>query len=220
MERIVSDHTIRRFFGTVQEQAGSDWVAEAAQRLWAALPEALILDWDSTMQSKYGHQEGAAVGYNPQKPWRRSFHPLLAVAAGTRLCLSYQFRPGDTVTATQWSEAMEETQRWLGTRRVWFNRGDLGLGHERVLAWHEARPERPHYLFKLKLTANVRRAPCARGVAGERVAGTGAARRAPERGARTAPAGLEPHAARGSGPSSAGRGAGAEGGRILGQRAP
>ncbi len=54
---------------------------------------------------------------------------------------------------------MEAAQRALGTRRVWLNRGDLGFGHERIMAWHEAAPQpRPHYLFKLRLTANLRRA--------------------------------------------------------------
>jgi hypothetical protein len=113
------------------------------------------------VQTKYGHQEGAARGYNPQKPGRKSFHPLIAVGAGTRLCAAYRFRPGDTVTATQWAETMREAQAGLGGRAVWLNRGDLGLGHEAIMAWHEcasAGERRPHYLFKLKLTANVRRA--------------------------------------------------------------
>jgi len=113
------------------------------------------------VQTKYGHQEGAARGYHPQKPGRRSFHPLIAVGAGTRLCAAYRFRPGDTVTATQWAEAIEEAQAGLGGRAGWLNRDDLGLGHEAFMAWHEAVPageRRPHYLFKLKLTPNVRRA--------------------------------------------------------------
>jgi hypothetical protein len=53
---------------------------------------------------------------------------------------------------------MEECQSWLGSARVWLNRGDLGLGHERICAWHETQASRPHYLFRLKLTANVKRA--------------------------------------------------------------
>jgi hypothetical protein len=110
------------------------------------------------VQTKYGHQEGAAVGYNPQRRGRKSFHPLLAVAAGTRLCPYYRFRGGDTVTASQWEGAKEECQQWLGRARVWLNRGDLGLGHGRIWAWHEAPTPRPYYLFRLKLTANVKRA--------------------------------------------------------------
>ena len=158
MKSVVGDDTIKRLFAAIDEAAGTAWVAQASAPIWGALPERLILDWDSTVQTKYGHQEGAARGYNPQKPGRQSFHPLVAVGAGTRLCVAYRFRRGDTVTATQWQAAMEEAQGWLGGRQAWLNRGDLGLGHEAIMAWHEAAAGRPRYLFKLKLTANVRRA--------------------------------------------------------------
>jgi hypothetical protein len=80
------DDTLRRLVASVPEAEGAAWVAGVAQRLWGAPPSKLILDWDSTVQTKYGQQEGAAVGYNPQKRGRKSLHPLLAVAAGTRLC--------------------------------------------------------------------------------------------------------------------------------------
>lgn len=157
MKSVVGDDTLRRFFAQLDEPTAAEWVAHAAQPLWRSLPEQVVLDWDSTVQPKYGHQEGAERGYNPTKPGRRSFHPLVAVAAGTRLAVSYHFRPGDTVTATQWEQSMQDAQRWLGARTVWLNRGDLGLGHEKVMAWHE-HAGRPRFLFKLKLTANVRRA--------------------------------------------------------------
>ena len=158
LKSVVGDDTIKRLFAAIDEPVGAAWVAQASTPIRSALPAQLILDWDSTVQPKYGHQEGAARGYNPTKPGRKSFHPLLALAAGTRLCVAYRFRPGDTVTATQWQAAMTDAQAWLGERQPWLNRGDLGLGHEAIMAWHEAAPARPKYLFKLKLTANVRRA--------------------------------------------------------------
>jgi hypothetical protein len=158
LEAVVSSDTVRRFFQSVDPSLGAEWIARNAKPLWRALPEVVILDWDSTVQPKYGHQEGARVGYNPSKPGRRSFHPLLAVVARTRMCPVYRFRPGDTVTATQWHEAVGDAQRWLGERQVWLNRGDLGLGQEAVMSWHEQATDRPHFLFKLKLTSNVRRA--------------------------------------------------------------
>ena len=96
------------------------------------------------------------MGYNPTKPGRRSHHPLLAVVAGTRLCPVYRFRSGDTVSASQWRESMEDAQRWLGEQKVWLNRGDLGFGQDAVMTWHEAAPDRPYYLFKLKLSNRVR----------------------------------------------------------------
>ena len=111
MKSVVGDDTLRRFFAQLDESTAAEWVAHAAQPLWRSLPEQVVLDWDSTVQPKYGHQEGAQRGYNPTKPGRRSFHPLVAVAAGTRLAVSYHFRPGDTVTATQWDRSMQDAQR-------------------------------------------------------------------------------------------------------------
>ena len=158
MESVVGDDTVRRFFKSVDPVLGAEWIARNVKPMWGALPDRIIMDWDSTVQPKYGHQEGAEIGYNPGKPGRRSFHPLLGVVAGTRLCPAYRFRSGDTVTATQWKETMEDAQRWLGERQIWLNRGDLGLGHDAVMSWHEQTPSRPKFLFKLKLTSGVRAA--------------------------------------------------------------
>lgn len=150
--------TILRFLRSVPEDGGRKWLAEAARPLWSALPEGFILDWDSTVMTKYGHQAGSEIGYNPQKHGRASQHPLLAVAAGTRLCPYYRWRGGKSASSSEWIEAMEECLEWLGGRKPWLNRADLGFAHEEILAWHEASPERPKYLMKLKMTRNVRRA--------------------------------------------------------------
>jgi hypothetical protein len=160
LESVVGDDTVRRFFKSVDPALGAEWIARNVQPMWRALPEPIIMDWDSTVQPKYGHQDGAEIGYNPGKPGRRSFHPLLGVIAHTRLCPAYRFRAGDTVTASEWQEAMGDAQRWLGDRKVWLNRGDLGLGHDAIMAWHEQGADRPKYLFKLKLTNLVRSALC------------------------------------------------------------
>jgi hypothetical protein len=100
------------------------------------------------------------VGYNPHKRGRKSHHPLICVAARTRLCLHLEWRPGDTVSATDWQPAMEKLWSHPTIReRLWLNRGDVGFGQEAIMAWHEAEgQQRPKYLFKLKLTNNVRRA--------------------------------------------------------------
>ena len=110
------------------------------------------------MQLKYGHQEEAETGYNPGKPGRRSYHPLLAVVSRPRLCPVYRFRSGNTASATQWEEAMADAERWLGDLKVTLNRGDLGFGRDAILGWHEAAPARPKFLFKLKLITLVRSA--------------------------------------------------------------
>jgi hypothetical protein len=133
---VVGDDTVRRFFKSVDPALGTEWIARHAKPMWGALPDTVILDWDSTVQPKYGHQEGAERGYNPSKPGRRSFHPLLAIVAKTRLGAVYRFRAGDTVSASPWHEAMADAERWLGERQVSLNRGDLGFGHDAIMAWH------------------------------------------------------------------------------------
>jgi hypothetical protein len=112
------------------------------------------------VNTRYGHQEDAVVGYNPTKRGRKSHHPLICVAAHTRLCLHLEWRPGDTVSATDWQPAMEKLWRHPTIReRLWLNRGDSGFGQEAILARHEVEGEkRPKYLFKLKLTTKVRQA--------------------------------------------------------------
>jgi len=159
MESVVSDETMLRYLKTMPEREGRDWIAQSARPLWSALPKQFILDWDSTVITRYGQQEDAVVGYNPHKPGRPSHHPLMAAVAGTRLCAYYRWRPGDEHTAAEWIEAMEECLDWLGPGRVpWLNRGDKGYGSEKILAWHEAEEGRPHYLFKIRVTRNVWRA--------------------------------------------------------------
>ena len=40
--------------------------------LIGATPPNAVADWDSTVVVRYGKQEDAAIGYNPQKPGRPS----------------------------------------------------------------------------------------------------------------------------------------------------
>jgi len=131
---VVSDDTIGRLFVRLAEDPAAEWVGAAGQPIWRALPERVILDWDSAVQSKHDHQQGAERGYNPEERGRRSFHPLIALAAGARLAVAYRFRHCDTVTATQWEAATFDAQCWLGERTVGLNRGDLGLAYEKVMA--------------------------------------------------------------------------------------
>ena len=53
---------------------------------------------------------------------------------------------------------MAQARHNLGAHRIRLNRGDLGLGHEGIMASPEQTPGSPQFLFKLKLTRNVRRA--------------------------------------------------------------
>ena len=160
MDRVRGEDALPRLAKGMSVEQMRDWMQQPQAELYAALPERFIADWDSTVNTRYGHQEDAALGYNPHKRGRKSHHPLICVAARTRLCLHLEWRPGDTVSATDWQPAMEKLWSHPTIReRLWLNRGDTGFGQEAVMAWHEqAGQPRPKYLFKLRLTSNVRRA--------------------------------------------------------------
>ena len=47
-------------------------------------PARITLDMDSPVITVYGKQQRAKVGYNPKKPGRKSYHPLLCFVGETR----------------------------------------------------------------------------------------------------------------------------------------
>ncbi len=56
----------------------------------------LTFDFDSTVVTVFGHQEGATVGYNRYYPGKRSYQPLLSVEAGSAHLWGVRLRPGRT----------------------------------------------------------------------------------------------------------------------------
>ena len=54
-----------------------------------------LLAVDSTVVTVFGEPEGAQRGYNPHKPGRLSYHPLLAVDVHARSVIDGYLRPGD-----------------------------------------------------------------------------------------------------------------------------
>src|SRR6202035_824144 len=121
------------------------------------LSERWILDIDTTVKPLYGRQEGAVVGYNPKKPGRPSHCYHTYSMAGTRLVFDVDVCAGDEHASNHAAPAL-----WAlldrKARDCWptLLRGDKGFGNEKIM--REAELRALAYLFKLRLTANVRRA--------------------------------------------------------------
>lgn len=158
--KLNGEDAFRRLCEGLKKEQGRAWMEVGERLIYQATPSQWIADWDSTVVTKYGEQEDTAVGYNPQKPGRRSLHPLVCVVADTRLALYMQWRKGNTASSTDWIEAMEEVYKHPQARaQLKLNRGDIGFGQEKIMAWHETEEApRPKYLFKLKKTKNLKRA--------------------------------------------------------------
>src|SRR4030042_1298584 len=154
--RICGEDAFRRFFTDIDSAAGKKWLDGAMEILFSALPQMFILDWDSTVTTRYGDQEGVEIGYNPQKPGRGSHHPLICTVAGLRLCLTMSMRPGNVHTAHGITELLDDLlYRLPSDRRPFIVRADVGFSGNTTLQWFEQVVGRPHYLFKLKKSSRV-----------------------------------------------------------------
>ena len=116
----------------------------------------VIIDIDSTVETIYGHQERSAVGYNPSKPGRASFHPQLCFDGLTRTLLDCELRSGNTTSS---SGLVLTFTRVLASplvagRHVRLVRGDRGYGNEDFMAHLEERGL--NFILKVKGTKPLR----------------------------------------------------------------
>src|SRR5208283_4484120 len=157
MKKIVSEDAVRRAFQAIDETEGAAWLrGHLAFCVEPLLAEPWILDVDTTIKPLYGHQEGAELGYNPKKPGRPSHCYHTYAMASTRLVLDVEVLPGDEHTSKHGAPGLWGLIDRL-PRDLWPSllRGDCGFGNEGVMREAEARGL--PYLFKLRLTRNVRR---------------------------------------------------------------
>ena len=152
----VSEDAVRLAMGRIREAEGIDWVSDQiTQSIAPVLGLPWILDIDVTVKPLYGHQQGAQIGYNPQKPGRPSHVYHSYFVAGLRISLGVEVRPGNEHAAAR---GMPELWKTLGKlpRSQWptYARGDCGYGNEAVMLEFEERAL--PYLFKLRHTAKVK----------------------------------------------------------------
>lgn len=85
------------------------------------------LDVDSTVLTRYGTQQGAVKGYNPQKPRRNSHHPLLAFVDECKMIANFWFRSGNAYTTNHFLAFLQDTIDRLQGKRVSLLHADSGF---------------------------------------------------------------------------------------------
>ena len=157
MKKVVSEDAARRSLDHIDEAQGTAWMEDHLRRCTEPLLDTpWILDADATIKTLYGKQEGAVVGYNPHKPGRPSHSYHSFFMSNTRLALSVDVQPGNR-TAAKYSAPglwafIEKTPKNRWPKII---RGDAAYGVDPIMS--QAESLGILYLFKLRLTTNVRR---------------------------------------------------------------
>ncbi len=107
----------------------------------------LVLEYDSTVDTGYGSQEGLEVGTNPHKRGRASYHPQLCRERKSGLSVWSRLRPGNTVSSTDFLDFLDESwevvpkrfKRKIKRMCKVLSRMDSGYESEGIFSWHEQR---------------------------------------------------------------------------------
>ena len=115
----------------------------------------ISIDCDSTERTVYGHQEGAAKGYNPKNKGKLSYHPLICFVSEMKIVFNSWFRTGSAYTSNGIVEFMKQTLTALpeSVKKIFF-RADSGFFNGQLFDLLE---ENGHeYLVKAKLTKTIK----------------------------------------------------------------
>jgi hypothetical protein len=116
----------------------------------------LIFDLDSTVVTVFGHQEHAAVGYNPRYRGKRSYNPLLCIESNSSYLWDTELRAGN---ASTWDGSPELLDTCFANvppdiREIRL-RADSGFGFNPVLEALEQRSVQ--YAVVARMTSGLRR---------------------------------------------------------------
>ena len=153
---IPSQSTYSRFFHKFSQKRNTQVFPELQQWLFDKIDlGAATVDFDSTVITRSGNQEGAAKGYNPNKRGRNSHHPLMAFVEQTRMVANAWLRPGNTAASSNCEAFMEETfENVLSNQKVGLVRADSGFYTENLLNYRECKEL--NYIIAAKMYPNLK----------------------------------------------------------------
>ena len=157
MNKVISEDALRNALKRIPEVAGTAWLdGHLSASVAPLLDAAWILDTDTTVKPLYGKAEVAIISYNPKKPGRPSHTYHTYLMAGLRQVLGVEVHGGNEHAARHTQPGLLRILDDLPEeRKPALVRGDSSFGNDLLMSALEER--RQPYLFKLKLSKNVKR---------------------------------------------------------------
>lgn len=157
-ERMAGHRAFKRYFQKFDQATNQRVFTSLYQWFFGNLHfDNYTLDFDSSVLTRYGNQQGAKKGYNPKKPGRCSHHPLMAFVAESRMIANCWLRPGNSYTTNNFLGFLEDTLEKLKGKKVSLIRADSGFYDKEVFDYLEQKQLfyiiacRLFYPIKLKL---------------------------------------------------------------------
>lgn len=139
-DRAPGNDTYKRYFAKFSQRINQNVFDHFYRWFFSQLRcDRFTLDFDSSILTRYGHQEGAVKGYNPQKPGRASHHPLMAFVADCWMVANFWLRRGDSHAANNFVSFLEDTLNKLQDKQVGLVRLDSGFYDQEVFEALESR---------------------------------------------------------------------------------
>ena len=157
MNKVISEDALRNALKRIPQGQGCAWLdAHLSASVAPLLDVPWILDTDTTVKPLYGHQEGAVISYNPNKPGRPSHSYHTYLMAGLRQVLGVEVHAGNEHAAKHSKPGLLKILDDLPAhKKPKLVRGDNAFGNDAMMTALEQRGQA--YLFKLKLSKNVKR---------------------------------------------------------------
>ena len=140
-KRMPSQSTYSRFFGKFNQARNTEVFPQMQEWFFKQMDlGAITVDFDSTVITREGKQEGAKIGYNPNRRGRNSHHPLMAFASEPRMVVNAWLRPGNTAASSNCEAFFHETfEHALKGQKVGLVRADSGFYTESLLKTLESK---------------------------------------------------------------------------------
>lgn len=152
---MASQSTFSRFFAKFDLALNDELFVQLQSHWFRNLKVGkLTVDIDSSVITRYGHQEGATVGYNPKKHGRPSHHPLLAFCAELNMVIDAWMRDGKSHDCKQMDTFLDHILSILPSERIGLLRADRGFYDHKIL--YDMEDRGVNYLVKAKMTTPLR----------------------------------------------------------------
>jgi Transposase DDE domain group 1 len=158
-KRLGSEDTVRRLFlglsGSQSEDMYTPLQRFTSELLMSSIQED-VLDLDSTILERYGHQEGVGKGYHTARAGQTSHHPLLGMLAKSKHIPLVWLRAGGASTLRGAGQFVEELLARLPAGfRITAIRADSGFYNEEYLRLFEQKGL--PYIIPIRMHAPARR---------------------------------------------------------------